>query len=513
MDQPAKNQTSLRSFRSEKAKLIPRDISDNLGKLPPQATDLEETILAAIMLEKNAMMDIATFLRPEHFYTEQHKEIYTAIQLLFAAGQPVDLRTVVNELRKLGKLEVVGGHYAITLISDKASSSANLEAHARILVEYAMKRSMIQLSSQIQQDAYDDTQDVFSLIDKVNLELQEILDDAVGSKTAMTMKDYAVKVVQDVQARQSGQHTGLDSGYEVLDALLNGFTPTDLIIVAARPGMGKTAFVVQAAKQIAERGIPVGIISLEMSGNQLVERLATAESEIEADKIKKGVLNELEHSLFIEAAGKLASLPIFIEDVPFITILELRARAMRMITKHGIKFLAIDYLQLIKGSGRAGQNRDQEISEITRTLKGMAKELGIPIVALSQLNRGLETRGGSKRPQLSDLRESGAIEQDADVVMFLYRPEYYKITVDENGFPTHGMAEVIVAKHRAGALDTILLKFVGKYTKFKEWTMEMGRVDQTEYRAKHYKSVENPEDRALPSATDIKDFNADEQPF
>ena len=480
--------------------------SDDLGKLPPQATDLEEVILGALMIEHNAIIDVAGFLRPEHFYLEPHFEIYKAIQLLFASGGKIDMRTVVQGLRESGKLEIVGGAYYIAQITAKVSSAANIEYHARILVEYAMKRSLIHLASGMQQDAYDDTIDVFEQIEKSNLLLQEILDGAIAAKSDRTMQEIATKVVMEIQARQSGHHSGLDSGYEALDSLLNGFQPTDLIISAARPGMGKSAMAVQAGKQIAERGIPVGVVSLEMSSLQIVERLITAECEIMADIIKKGKMNETEFERFMDAAGRVSSLPMHIDDTPFMSILELRARAMRMKTKHKIQILIVDYLQLIKGSGKQGQNRDQEIGEITRTLKGIAKELEIPVLALSQLSRGLETRGGTKRPQLSDLRESGNIEQDADIVMFLYRPEYYKITVDEDGYPTQGLCEVIVAKHRAGAIDTIKLKFVGKFTKFMPWEMQQ-RQDQAEYMNTRSKSP-------LPSERSTDDFeNKDDLPF
>ena len=480
-------------------------IADNLGKLPPQAPDLEAAVLGAIMLERNAILNVAGFLRVEHFYKETHKEIYQAMQALFAASEPIDMRTVVNQLRKDGKIELVGGAYYIAELTANISSAANIEFHARVIVEFAMRRSMILLSAGMQQEAYDDTIDVFDQVDKTNLLLQEILDGAITGTAEQTMLEVSTKVVQEVEARQTGKHKGIDTGYPVIDALLNGVQPQDLIIGAARPGMGKSAWAFQAGKQMAERGVPVGFISLEMSARQIVERLATAECEIDSDKVKKGKLNEEEFARFVEAAGRLSTLPIHIDDTAFMNIIELRARVMRMVTKFKIKAVFIDYLQLIKGSGKPGQNRDQEIGEITRTLKGIAKELDIPVIALSQLSRGLETRGGSKRPQLSDLRESGNIEQDADVVLFLYRPEYYKITVDEDGFATNGMCEVIIAKHRNGSLDTVKQKFTGKFTKFSPWYTDI-RPDQSGYVAKHYK---NP----LPSEKSIDDVKSDDLPF
>lgn len=490
--------------QNNKGSRVHKIVIDNLGKLPPQALDLEESVLGAVMLEKNAIIEVAGFLRPEHFYSPSHEEIYRSIQRLFAAGDSIDMRTVVFELRKNGKIEMVGGAIAIAEICSRISGSSNIESHARKLVEMAMKRSLILLANEIQQEAFDDTIDVFSQIEKSNLLLQEVLDNAISAKSEKTMVQITVDLVKEVGARQSGKHSGLDSGYAVVDAILNGFQPTDLIIEAARPGMGKSAHANQAGKQIAERGIPVGIVSLEMSAIQIVERLAIAECEIDSDKIKKGKMSEGEFEMFMAACGKLSNLPLHIDDTPFMTIMELRARAMKMKAKFGIKLLIVDYLQLIKGSGKPGQNRDQEIGEITRTLKGIAKELEIPVIALSQLSRGLETRGGSKRPQLSDLRESGNIEQDADVVIFLYRPEYYKITQNEDGTPTHGLCEVIIAKHRNGSLDTVTQKFIGKFTKFMDWD-HIQRPDQGTYVQTHYK---NP----LPSER-TPDNLTDEMPF
>ena len=487
-----------------------RDISESLGKLPPQALDLEEAVLGAILLEKNAIIEVASILRPEHFYSDQHKEIYIAIQQLFAEGNPIDMRTVIAKLRSLGKLEIVGNASYIVELTSKVSSAANVEFHARLVLELSMKRSLIMLASQIHHDAYEDTSDVFNLLERTNMELQEIHDNAIGTRPEKSLKEVAVEVIKEVQSRMTGVHTGIDSGFVELDRMLNGFTPTDLIIIAARPGMGKSSFAVQAGKQIAERGLPVGIFSLEMSAKQMVERLSCAEAEIESDKVKKGSghLNEYEFKRFMDSNGYIGGLPMHIDDTPFMTIVELRARAMRMKTKHGIKMIIVDYLQLIKGVNEFGKttNRDQEIGMITRTLKGIAKELEIPVIALSQLSRAVEQRGGLKRPQLSDLRESGSIEQDADIVMFLYRPEYYKITETSDGIPTHGLCEVNIEKHRGGALGTVNMKFIGKITKFTTWTMDYSSPTTTErqkFGTAHYK---NPTEE-LPKQED------DDQPF
>lgn len=482
---------------------VVRDLSESLGKLPPQAIDIEETVLGAIMLQKGAIIDVAGFIRPEHFYLDSHKEIFTAILDLFSKGDPIDIRTVVSKLRHTGKLELVGGAYAISELTSKVGSAANIEYHARVIVEMSMKRSLIQMASSIHHDSYEDTVDVFSLIDRSNMDLQNILDNAINSTSEKSIKDISFLVVKEQQERQSGKHSGLDSGFNVLDAMISGFRKTDFIVIAARPGMGKSAFAVQSGIHIAGNGHPVGMFSLEMGSNQLIQRAAVSKTELDSESVKKGILKENEFVRFMHACGDLGELPFYIDDTAFMSIVELRARAMRMKSKYGIELLIVDYLQLIKGigdSGKISNNRDQEIGIITRTLKGIAKELNIPVIALSQLNRSVETRGGSKRPLLSDLRESGSIEQDADIVMFLYRPEYYKITVDEDGNPTHGKCEIIVEKHRAGSTGTVLMKFIGKYTKFAEWLHYDNKPDYV-----------GQQKSPLPKESDIP-FN-DENPF
>lgn len=458
--------TSLRQGSGKIAKLVPRDITENLGKPPPQALDLEEAVLGALMLEKNALTAVVEFLRPEHFYTEQHKEIYQAIVDLFKTSEPVDMRTVVAQLRKNGKLELVGGAYYIAELTSKVSSAANIEYHARIIIEMAIKRELIQISSQVQHDAYEDTQDVFDLLDKTEQAIFAISDTNLR-KNYDTMKSLMFRAVKELQERKNHKDglTGVPSGFTRLDRVLSGWQKSDLVIIAARPGMGKTAFVVSALRNAAvDFNFPVAIFSLEMASLQLVNRLISAEAELESEKIKRGNLAEFEWQQLVHKTNRLSAAPIFIDDTPALSILELRAKCRRLKAEHNIQLIVIDYPQLMKGDTMG--NREQEIASISRALKGIAKELDVPVIALSQLSRGVETRGGDKRPQLSDLRESGSIEQDADIVMFLYRPEYYKITVDEEGMPTQGMAEVIVAKHRNGSLDTVKLKFVGKYTKF-----------------------------------------------
>ncbi len=460
--------TPLR-LSSRPGKLLPRDISESLGKLPPQALDLEEAVLGALMLEKNALTQVIEFLKPEHFYADDHKEIYTAIVELFKASEPVDMRTVVNQLRKIGKIEVVGGAYKIAELTSKVSSAANIEYHSRVIIEMAIKRDLIQIASQIHHDAYEDTTDVFELLDKTEQSIFQISDSNLR-KNYDNMKNLMYRAIQELQKLKEHKDglTGVPSGFTALDRMTSGWQRSDLVIIAARPGMGKTAFVVSALRNASvDFNIPVAIFSLEMASVQLVNRMISAEAELEGEKIKKGNLAEFEWKQLVHKTNKLSSAPIFIDDTPALSILELRAKCRRLKAEHNIQLIVIDYLQLMRGE--QGGNREQEIASISRALKGIAKELNVPVLALSQLSRGVETRGGDKRPQLSDLRESGSIEQDADIVMFLYRPEYYKITVDEDGMPTQGMGEVIIAKHRNGSTGSVKLKFIGKYTKFADF--------------------------------------------
>ncbi len=461
--------SSAISGTGNKNRMLARDISESLGKLPPQAPDLEEAILGALMLEKNALTAVIEFLRPDHFYSDQHKEIYTAIVDLFKSSEPVDMRTVVAQLRKNGKLEIVGGAYYIAELTSKVSSAANIEYHARIIIEMAIKRDLIQIASQVHHDAYEDTTDVFELLDRTEQSIFQISDSNLR-KNYDNMKSLMFRAIQELQEKKNHKDglTGIPSGFSRLDRLTSGWQKSDLVIIAARPGMGKTAFIVSALRNAAvDFNFPVAIFSLEMASLQLVNRLISAEAELESEKIKKGNLADFEWQQLVTKTNRLSSAPIFIDDTPALSILELRAKCRRLKAEHNVQLIVIDYLQLMKGDG--GGNREQEIASISRALKGVAKELNVPVIALSQLSRGVETRGGDKRPQLSDLRESGSIEQDADIVMFLYRPEYYKITEYEDGTPSQGVAEVIIAKHRNGSLDSVRLKFIGKYTKFADY--------------------------------------------
>jgi replicative DNA helicase len=445
-------------------------LDTGLGKLPPQALDLEEAVLGALMIEKDALSSVVDILKPETFYKEAHQRIYNAILTLFGNSDPIDLLTVTQQLRKTGEIELVGGGGFVSELTFRVNSAANIEYHARIVSEQALKRALIAMSSTILRDAYEDTTDVFELLDRTEQSLFKISESNI-KKNYADMSTIVRMALNELETKKNQEGlTGVPSGFTNLDRVTSGWQPTELIILAARPAMGKTAFVVSALRNAAvDHGKPVAIFSLEMSSVQLVNRLISAEAEIDSEKIRKGTLAPHEWTQLHHKIQRLTEAPIFIDDTPALSILELRAKCRRLKAQHDIQMVVIDYLQLMSGDtsgGRAGGNREQEIASISRALKNLAKELNVPVIALSQLSRAVETRGGDKKPQLSDLRESGSIEQDADMVCFLYRPEYYNITQDENGNSTVGVGEVIIAKNRSGALDTIQLRFINKFTKF-----------------------------------------------
>ncbi len=445
-------------------------LSEQLGKLPPQAIEVEEAILGALMLEKDALTNVIEILRPESFYKDSNRVIFEAIVQLFNNSEPVDIKTVVHQLRKNGQLDLVGGAYYVSELTAKVNSAANIEYHARIVAEQSIKRELIRISSEIQHDAYEDTIDVFKLLDRSEQSLFDVSESHIRKNydKMSSLLHQAIEEIEQKKDRKDGL-TGVPTGFTALDRVTSGWQSSDLVIIAARPGMGKTAFVVSAMRNAAvDFNMPVGLFSLEMSSVQLVNRLISAEAELESEKIKRGDLADYEWEQLLHKTSKLSEAPIFIDDTPALSILELRAKSRRLVSQHGVRLIIVDYLQLMTGdaSKNSGGNREQEIASISRALKGIAKELNVPVIALSQLSRAVETRGGDKRPQLSDLRESGSIEQDADMVMFLYRPEYYGMTQDENGMPLNGVGEVIIAKHRNGKLENVQLKFIGKFTKF-----------------------------------------------
>ncbi|KAB1062651.1 replicative DNA helicase [Salibacter halophilus] len=437
------------------------------GKMPPQAVDLEEAVLGALMLEKEAVNDVIDVLSKESFYKEVHQKIYGAILTLFAESKPIDILTVTEQLRTNGELELVGGPYYISQLTNRVASAANIEFHARIISQKHIQRELIRISSETIKDAYDETTDVFDLLDKAESSLFKVAEGNIRKNyDSMTeLIQQAIKQVEDLSHKTDGV-SGIPTGFHDLDRVTSGFQPSDMVVLAARPGMGKTAFVLSLARNTAvEFNHPVAVFSLEMSSLQLVNRLIASETELSAEKLKKGQLQDHEWQQLHAKIGKLADAPIFIDDTPALSVFELRAKCRRLKAQHDIQMVIIDYLQLMTAGGEKG-NREQEISTISRSVKSIAKELNVPIIALSQLSRAVETRGGDKKPQLSDLRESGAIEQDADMVMFIYRPEYYGITTDEAGESVEGMGEIIIAKHRNGALENIHLKFIANLAKF-----------------------------------------------
>ncbi len=447
------------------------------GKLPPQAVDLEEAVLGALMLEKNPVNDVIDILKPESFYKEPHQKIYAAIMDLFGASEPIDILTVTNKLRSKGELDLVGGPFYISQLTNRVASTAHAETHARIIAQKYIMRELIRISGETIRNAYDETKDVFDLLDRAESELYGVAEGNIRKNydSMSQIMKQAIDQIEQAQNQEDGI-SGINSGFSDLDRITAGWQRSDMIVIAARPGMGKTAFVLSMARNSAVQfNHPVAIFSLEMNSIQLVNRLISSETQIAADKLRKGNLAPHEYEQLHARIGGLSKAPIFIDDTPALSIFELRAKARRLKQQHNVELIIIDYLQLMTaGSTKAG-NREQEISSISRSIKEIAKELNIPIVALSQLSRSVETRGGDKRPMLSDLRESGAIEQDADIVAFIYRPEYYGITTDENNNSTIGTGEIIIAKHRNGSLGSVNLKFIPQLAKFTDIdTMEYG---------------------------------------
>lgn len=456
--------------------LLGEGITGALGKLPPQAIELEEAILGALMLEKDALTDAIEKLNPDTFYKEAHQIIFNAIKVLFQKGEPVDILTVTNQLRSTGELEIVGGAYYIAQLTSKVSSSANIETHVQIITELAIKRSLISVSSDIQKEAYEDTTDAFELLNKAEQSLFEVSEKNI-SREVRSMSDLLKEALAELEekSKKTDGLTGIPTGFTALDRVTSGWQKSDLVILAARPGMGKTAFVVSALRNAAvDFNKAIAFFSLEMSAVQLVNRLISGEAEIDGPKLKSGKLDTFEFKQIHDKINRLSQAPIFIDDTAALSVFELRAKCRKLKAKHDIQLIVIDYLQLMSGDSsgnKAMGNREQEIAYISRSLKKIAKELNVPVIALSQLSRAVESRkddkgGGGRRPQLSDLRESGSIEQDADMVIFLYRPEYYGLETTDSGLPAKGVAEVIIAKHRNGSLENIPLKFIGRFTKF-----------------------------------------------
>ena len=476
--------------------------TEETGRLQPQARELEEAVLGALMLEKDAYSIISDILTPECFYDKNHELIFTAIRDLAMLQKPIDILTVVDQLRKSGTLETVGGASYIAELSQKVVSSAHIEYHARIIVQKNLARELITFSSEVAGKAFDETNDLDDLMQEAEGKLFEISQRNVKKDVVhiTPIIKEAITLMHEAAKRTDGL-SGLPSGFKDLDKMTSGWQNSDLIIIAARPSMGKTAFVLSMAKNMAVNfKVPVAVFSLEMSNVQLVNRLIVNVAELSGEKIKTGKLAEYEWHQLDSMVNKLYDAPIFVDDTPSLSVFELRTKARRLVKEHHVKCIIIDYLQLMNASGMSFGSREQEVSMISRSLKGLAKELNIPIIALSQLNRKVDDRTGSmrggrdasdaKRPQLSDLRESGAIEQDADIVCFIHRPEYYKILQDERGNDLTGKAEIIIAKHRNGSTGDVLLEFKKEFARFQNLDEDRIIID--------YQSRVNSQENVMP---------------
>ncbi len=438
------------------------------GKIQPQATELEEAVLGAIMMDREAMSLVSEILRPETFYVQAHVEIYAVMESLYNFQKPIDILTVREALIKAQKIEDIGGISYLVQLTERIASAANVEYHARILTQKYIQRELIRISTETIKDSFEDAKDVLELMDEAESKLFDITDKNLntGFQKVSILAPQVLDEIDEISKKEDGL-TGVTTGFDGLDKLTNGWQSSDLIIIAARPGMGKTAFTLSLAKNAAEDGQGVAFFSLEMSGKQLTSRLISMDSQLDSSKLRSGKLDDADWPILQKSVETLSELPIFIDDTPAINIFELRAKVRRLKQKHNIQLVVIDYLQLMSAGPKSkGGNREQEISMISRSLKGLAKEMDVPVIALSQLSRAVESRSGDKRPMLSDLRESGAIEQDADIVTFIYRPGYYGFTEDD---PAGNLAEIIIAKHRNGALETVKLSFLQDYVKFAEY--------------------------------------------
>ena len=448
----------------------PQQIDNAYAHIQPQATEIERIVLGSLMIDKDAFSMVSEILKPETFYEPRNQKVYQAIQTLSMEDHPVDIMTVTEELKKEGTINDVGGPGYILELSSRVASSAHIEYHAKILAQKFLARQLISFSSVIETKAFDETVDVDELMQEAEGSLFEISQKNMRQDYTHinpVVKD-AVSILQKAAANKGGL-TGLSTGYTKLDDYTSGWQPSDLVIIAGRPAMGKTSFALSLAKNIAvDLQEPIAFFSLEMSNVQLVNRLISNVCEISGKKILNGQLDDEEWSRLDKSISALQNAPIYIDDTPGMSIFELRTKARRLVREKGVKIIMIDYLQLMNASGARFGSRQEEVSTISRSLKGLAKELNIPVLALSQLNRTVDSRDGleGKRAQLSDLRESGAIEQDADMVLFVHRPEYYRLFQDEKGNDLRGKAQIIIAKHRKGSTGDVLLNFKGEYTRF-----------------------------------------------
>ena len=467
--------------KKTRTSVVPLPEVDMQGRVMPQAIDFEEAVLGALMLDRDAITNVIDTIREDMFYKESHQKIFRAILQVYSNRDPVDLLSVSRQLRKNGMLDQVGGAYYLASLTNRVVSSANIEYHVRILTEKYIQRRLISLSTETIRDAYDNSQDVLELLDRAEQHLFDIAEQNFH-QSHQQISDLIKEVVNELEQMQlSGSRVrGLPSGFTDLDAVTGGWQKGTLNIIAARPGMGQTAFVLSMARNIAvDFQKPVAFFSLEMSATDLVMRLLSAETGLEQHQMKNGKLTEAEFKRLTENTTQLSNARLIIDDTAGLSIFELRAKCRRFKQQYDIQTVIVDYLQLMTAGVDLKGNREQEISTISRSLKALSKELEIPVIALSQLNRSVESRGpASKRPQLSDLRESGAIEQDADIVMFIYRPEYYKLDTFDDNTPSKGMAELMIAKHRNGATADVKLRFIAQFARFENKDRDTPFVSQ-----------------------------------
>ncbi len=485
------------------------------GRIPPRDIEMEEAVLGALMLEKDAYMKVCDILVPESFYEPNHQKIYSAISTLGFTQRPIDMLTVMEQLRVDGTLEEIGGAIRITELTGRVYSAANVEFHAKIIAQKYLARRLINFAAEVEGKAFDESNDVDDLLQEAEGLLFDISQTQLKREVVQIdpVLNEAIEQIQLAANSDTGL-SGLQTGFTALDKITAGWQNSDLIIIAARPAMGKTAFVLSMAKNMAVNyNIPIGIFTLEMPNVQLVKRILSNVAELEGEKIKTGRLTPEEWDRLNANLKNIFSTPLYLDETPSLSITELRTKARRLVREHGVKMIMIDYLQLMTGSGQKFGSREQEVSTISRSLKAMAKELNIPIIALSQLNRSTETRE-DKRPVLSDLRESGAIEQDADIVCFIHRPEYYfRSGEDGAGNDVRGVGEIIIAKHRNGAVGDVKLRFVSKYARFEDWEKGYDMM-QSAVRSsgKHLESRMNREAPPAPFE-DVPPFPGNSSPF
>lgn len=466
-----------------------------MGKKPPQALDIEEAVLGALMLEQHAIADIVDILIPECFYKEVNRKIYRAIASLAVRHAPVDIYTVADELKKSNDLEAIGGPLYLSQLSMKIGAAAHIEYHAKILLQKYMQRELISISYEVQRDSFDDSIAVDDLLDTTQQKIFTLAERNMKRETE-PVQNIIIRAIDEMQKNQLRNDglSGVPSGFTTIDRVTLGWQPSDLIIIAARPSVGKTAFVLNMARNMAvEHKVPVAFFSLEMSSLQLVNRLMISETGLDSDKIKGGKkMADYEWTQLEERLKSLEKAPMYVDDTPSLSIFEFRSKARRLVANSGVKCIIIDYLQLMSGPPELAAMREQQVASISRSLKAIAKELNVPIIALSQLSRAVEIRGGNKRPQLSDLRESGAIEQDADIVMFIHRQDYYGLT-DENT-AAKGLSDIIIAKHRNGAVCDVQMKFRSSEVRFVEMTETVLNVEYSSGPGKVFGSKMNSEE-------------------